>query len=195
MYVKIMTINKDMKYIELFENKRPVFEDVHDGKIIAYHGTGNKITQFFDPNLTGHFFTQDKEYAKVYAGKQRATLIGGKPKKPRNYVLTVELDIKHMFDTKNDPQALEYYNTNFLERINMICAKYNKPLRPALAPGKYVPFIEADDLFRYFMSFESIYDGMLVDEGGITASPAIVAFYGSQIKILKQEIIKFEDTP
>jgi len=164
-------------------------EGVHSGKIIAYHGTGSKITQFSNPHLAGHFFTQDKEYAMAYIGGKTSLSLIDKPKKTRNYLLTVELDIKHMFDTKNDPQALEFYNTQFLERANALAAKYNKPKVPILEPGNYVSFIYADDLFRYFMSFETIYDGMLVDEGGFSSYPAIVAFYGSQIKILKREII------
>jgi hypothetical protein len=168
-------------------------ESAHNGKIIAYHGTGRKITQFSDPYMAGHFFTQDKEYAKAYAGGKTSLSLIDKPKKTRNYLLTVELDIKHMFDTKTDSEAREYYNTQFLQRINALAAKFNQPPRPVLEPDKYVSFIEADDLFRYFMSFKSIYDGMLVDEGGISSHPAIVAFYGSQIKILKQEIIKFDD--
>ena len=169
-----------------------IMTEAPNGKIIAYHGTGRKITQFFDPHLAGHFFTQDKEYAKAYAGGKTPLSLIDKPRKTRNYLLTVELDIKHMFDTKTDPQALEFYNTQFLSRINALGAKYSKPPRPVLPPGKYVSFVDADDLFRYFMSFGSIYDGMLVEEG-ISSQPAIVAFYGSQIKIVKQEIIKFDD--
>jgi hypothetical protein len=183
-------LNSGMRYRELMiETTIPGVPP--SGKFIAYHGTGAKITQFFQPSLAGHFFTQDKDYAKGYAGGKTPLSKIDKPKKTRNYLLTVELEINHMFDTKHDPQALAYYNTRFVPQINEIRAKYHQPLVPILDPGRFVSFVNADDLYRHFMRFKPDYDGMLVDEGSFT-SPAIVPFNVAQIKIVKTEIVKFD---
>lgn len=160
--------------------------------LIAYHGTGSRITQFYPQSVTPHYFTQDKEYAKGYVGGKTPISRIEKPKKAKNYLLTVELNITHMFDTKHDAEALEYYNTQFLPTINAIHAKYQQPSIPTLTTGKYVSFVYADALYRYFMRYPSDYDGMLVDEGSFT-SPAIVPFQASQIKILKREIVKLSE--
>jgi hypothetical protein len=164
-------------------------EIMTEAKFIAYHGTGAKITQFYQPGTAGHFFTQNKDYAMGYSGKSSKSLID-KPKKTRNYLLTVELTIERMFDTKSDPAAVELYNSQFVPTINAIHAKYKQPLVPEIEAGKMVSFIYADELYRYFMRYPSQYDGMLVDEGG-TFGTAIVPFNASQIKILKTEIVKF----
>lgn len=158
--------------------------------IVAYHGTGQRIEQFHQQTVTPHYFTQDKEYAKGYVGAKTPISALEKPKKGRNYLLTVELDINHVFDTKDDPAALDYYNNQFRPQINAIHAKFKQAPIPELEPGKYVSFVYADALFRHFMRFKTDWDGMLVDEGSFT-SPAIVPFHASQIKIVKREIVKF----
>ena len=64
-----------------------------ENKVIAYHGSGSRITQFYDSRVAPHFFTQDKEYARVYSGGKTPISKIDKPKKMRNYLLTVELDL------------------------------------------------------------------------------------------------------
>lgn len=161
-----------------------------EGKIIAYHGTGNRIDAFGDASIAGHFFTQDKEYAKGYVGGKTPLSLIDKTKKRRNYLLTVELDINHPLDTKHDPAAVEFYNGKFLPTVNAIHVKYRQPELPAIEIGKYVSFIYADPLYRYLTRYESPYDAILVDED-ISDYPAIVPLKASQIRILKREIIKF----
>lgn len=164
-----------------------------ESKIIAYHGRGTKIDAFPQPYFTPHYFTQDRSYAEVYSGKSTSSLID-KPKKTRPYLLTVELTIDHMFDTKTDPEAFAFYNEKFVPHENALLAKYNKKPLPLLEHGKYPSFVYADYLYGYFMGqyIEHPYDGMLIDEG-IGDHPAIIPFNASQIKILKREIIKPEN--
>jgi hypothetical protein len=161
-----------------------------EAKIIAYHGTGSRIEQFSQAFVSPHYFTQDKAYAEVYSGGKTPISLIDKPKKMRNYLLTVELDIRHMFDTKNDPEARNFYNTQFVPYMNRLRAKYGKPSLAELAAGQYVSFVDADWLYRYFTrtDHETPYDGMLVEEG-IGKFPAIVPFHASQIKIIKRQII------
>ena len=165
------------------------------GKIIAYHGSGSKITQFFDTSVTPHYFTQDKEYARVYSGGKTPIVRIDKPRRMRNYLITVELDIKHPFDTMHDPAALHYYNTQFVPHENAILAKYkSRRLLPTLEADHYVSFVYADDLYRYFIDpdVRTDYDAIYVDEG-IGTHPAIVPIHASQIKVIKTEIIKPEE--
>lgn len=167
-----------------------------ESKIIAYHGRGTKIDSFPQPYFIPHYFTQDRDYAEVYSGKSTSSLID-KPKKTRPYLLTVELTINHMFDTKNDPEALAFYNEKFVPHENALLAKYkanNSKSIPLLEPGKYPSFVYADYLYGFFMGqyIDHPYDGMLIDEG-ITDEPAIIPFHATQIKILKREIIKPEN--
>lgn len=173
----------DMHYADLME--------ASSDALIAYHGTGSRIIQFHQNTVTPHYFTQDKEYAKGYVGGKTSRSLIDPPKKGRNYLLTVELDIRHMLDTKHDAEARAFYNTQFLPHINAIHARFHKPPLPPIEAG-YVSFINADYLYRYCLRFPSAYDGMLVDEGGITNSPAIVPFHASQIRVLKAEIVRFE---
>jgi hypothetical protein len=170
-------MNEIRKWMRLIENK-----------IIAYHGTGSKFDEFSNGFVAGHFFTQNKDYALGYTGKTSKSLID-KPKKPRNYLLTVELTIDRMFDPASDAHALTLYNEQFIPTINAIHQKYHQPLLPTLPVGAMVSFIYADELYRYFARYPSDYDGMLVDEGGKFGT-AIVPFQASQIKILKRQIIR-----
>lgn len=161
-----------------------------ENKIIAYHGTGKRFDAFMDSSIAGNFFTQDKEYAKGYVGGKTPLSVIDKPKKGRNYLLTVELDINHPLDTKHDAQAVEFYNSQFLPTVNAIHAKYRQPELPTIEIGKYVSFVYADPLYRYLTRYDSPYDAIIVEEG-ITKHPAIVPLRSSQVKILKREIIRF----
>lgn len=166
------------------------YSELNETVFTAYHGTGAKFDQFFQPTMKPHFFTTDKTYASAYSGgKSYKGYIGGKGK-PRNYLLTVEVEIKHMFDTKSDETARDYYNHQFLPYFNRINTKYKQPLAPEIKPGEMVSFVYADSLWRYFMQEDEIqWDGMLVDEA-YSSIPAIVPFYATQIRIKKRQIIK-----
>ena len=121
-------------------------------KIVAYHGTGQKFDSFKSWSLRPHFFTQDLEYAKAYCGKTPAILpFTAKKATPRNYILTVELDISRPLDTKTDPDAVDYYNDEFVPYLNVIHQKYNQPAIPKIAIGKHVSFVYVDDLWRYMI--------------------------------------------
>lgn len=174
-----------MRYSELFNSRR-----LNETTYTAYHGTGAKFDAFHQPTMRPHFFTTDKNYASAYSGGKSYTGFFGGKGKAKNYLLTVEVEISRMFDTKSDEVAREYYNQQFLPYFNRILAKYNKPLAPEITHGEMVHFIYADDLWRYFMQEnESKWDGILVDEGSHTV-PAIVPLHATQIKIKKREIIK-----
>lgn len=152
-----------------------------------YHGTGTKFDAFRDSHITPNFFTANREYAANYAGKLTNSHITRK--RGRNYLLTCEVTIERMLDTKTDPGAVAFYNETFLPHMNALLARFNKPLRPKLDGTKWVYFVDADDLWRYCISYGSPFDGMLVDEG-IVDEPAIVPFRAAQVRILKRQIIK-----
>lgn len=177
-----------MKLCEISLNESSI--QYTNGKIIAYHGTGNKITQFYDSFLKPHYFTQDIEYAKGYVGGKSFN----KNTKSRNYLLTVTLNIKNILDTKNDNEALSFYNTVFLPHINEIKTRYKQPPVKELN-ANYPSFIDSDDLYRFMVDdrFHHNYDGILVNEGSFT-SPAIVPLKAYQITIIKTQIIKFQES-
>lgn len=182
----------DYKYQQIVDSARRLglLESMLcEATMIAYHGTGGKFEQFHDHFMKPHFFTPDRDYALHYTGKLPLQLLSPR-KRGRNYLLTVELTINHMFDPKTDAAALRLYNDEFVPHMNQIMTKYRRSLLPELATGHHVPFIYADDLWRYFQRFPSQYDGMLVDEGSLTDHPAVVPFQASQIKVLKRQIVK-----
>jgi hypothetical protein len=155
--------------------------------IIAYHGSGRRFVEFRDSSINGNFFTTDRNYAEAYAGKALST----DSKKPKNYLITVRLTVHNPLDTKNDLEAVEFYNSKFIPAINAIKRRYNLELLPEISLGKYVSFIYADDLYRYMTHYDNnAYDVLLVDEGGITNTPAIVPMSAAQIKIIKIELLK-----
>lgn len=168
--------------------RRAIGTRLTEARIIAYHGTGSKITHFNDGFLTPNYFTQDMNYARAY--------MGGKTKprrqRSRNYIVTVELTIDRMFDTKRDDAARAYYNEKFVPFINPYRKRMGKPLARELAAGEWPSFTVADHLWGFMLEVEAPYDGMLIDEGGLTDAPAIIPFRASQIKVLKNQIVKPE---
>lgn len=163
----------------------------------AYHGTGSKIDSFRDQSISPNYFTTDREYALAYVGKRKPALLGDRRKKTRNYLLTVEIEIKNMMDTATDSEALKFYNEKFVPAINALHARYNQPMVPELSSGKHISFVYADHLWRYVKRLEvdgisCPYDGMLVDEG-INGVLAIVPFNSDQIKIKKRETVKITE--
>ncbi len=163
--------------------------DLVEATYRAYHGTGVKFDTFRDQFFTPSYFTPDPEYAKAYMGKTAPSLLTAR-KRGKDYLLTVEITIARMFDTKTDDEALRYYNEVFVPYMNAIHAKYRQPSIPELLPGRWVSFVYADDLWRFLKHEDVPWDGMLVDEG-IGDHPAIVTFDApSQVRILKRQIIR-----
>lgn len=174
-----------------------ISEIIQEAKIIAYHGTGSRIEQFNHSNVFPNFFTTDPEYAKGYVGKSPMGVFSKPKRKPKNYLLTVELTIDHPFDTKNDPEALRFYNEQFIPDFNQLTGKYGRPPILPIQAGRHVSFVYADDVYRYFQHYGAThngitYDAILVDEGGLSVPPAIIPLHANQIRILKRQIIKFD---
>lgn len=136
---------------------------------IYYHGTKKKFSAFSEYRPA--FFTKSLDYAKEYGP----------------IIMEAHLDIKHVFDTRNDRRAVQIYNEKFL------LSGLAQDGARRITLGSPVPFREADELWAYLAIPEypePHYDAIIVSEG--TAGTAMhaaelsyVPLHVNQIKLVK----------